>query len=180
MGIEENTLIIFASDNGGAGTEKGHDLKFFNSGGPLRGAKGSLYEGGIRVPFIARWLGKIARGKTSDQAFAFWDMLPTFAEMAGVPSPEEIDGISITASLFGGTQKQHEYLYWESVENVPAQAVRIGDWKVIRAGDKVEAYNLRADIAEAHDVAMSHPEIVNRARKIFREAHTDSPDYVAP
>src|SRR6185437_5400090 len=128
-----NTLIIFASDNGPAASERGHDIKFFSSAGPLRGEKWSLYEAGIRIPFIARWPGRIARGKVCDEPCAFWDMLPTFAEMAGVPAPHGLDGISMTASLFGGNQTPHDYLYWETVEKSPKQAVRMGHWKAVHS-----------------------------------------------
>jgi arylsulfatase A-like enzyme len=180
LGLEHNTLIIFASDNGPAATERGHDVKFFGSAGPLRGEKWSLYEAGIRIPFIARWPGKIEAGKTNEQPIAFWDMLSTFAEMAGVPAPSGIDGIPVTASLLGGNQKPHEYLYWETVDKGGAQAVRMGPWKAVRHPSGVELYDLEKDLSESHDIASEHPDIVKHMREIFHQAHTDSPNFALP
>src|SRR5207302_3591293 len=123
LGLDENTLVIFSSDNG-AHREGGHDPEFFHSHGPLRGIKRDLYEGGIRVPTLARWPGKIKAGQVSDQVWAFWDLLPTAAELAGVGPPQGLDGISMVNALLGNKQQDHEYLYWEFHERGFSQAVR--------------------------------------------------------
>src|SRR5689334_5703815 len=133
IGQDENTLVIFSSDNG-PHQEGGHDPKFFHSSGPLRGIKRDLYEGGIREPTLARWPGKIKPGTTNDQTWAFWDFLPTAAELAGAQPPARIDGISILPALLGQSQRRHEYFYWEFHERGFTQAVRMGDWKGVRAG----------------------------------------------
>ncbi|MFQ5811206.1 MAG: arylsulfatase, partial [Armatimonadota bacterium] len=127
LGLDEDTLVMFSSDNGPCAAG-GQDYQFFESQGPLRGIKRDLYEGGIRVPTIARWPGKIEAGAVSEHVSAFWDVLPTFAELAGGEPPADIDGISMAPTLLGRSdeQKQHEYLYWE---HKGAQAVRLGDWK---------------------------------------------------
>jgi arylsulfatase A-like enzyme len=170
LGIDENTLVIFASDNGSAG---GDLLKTFNGGGPFRGQKGTVYEGGLRVPLIARWPGRIAPGTVSDHASAFQDMMPTFAELAGVTVPEPTDGISMVPTLLElGQQPQHEYLYWELKDN---RAVRMGDWKAVRTKKGFELFNLRDDIAEENDVAAQHPDIVEKAETIMEDAHEYSP-----
>ena len=185
LGLGENTLVVFSSDNGTTHLDKEVDAEFFNSVGPLRGLKGSLYEGGIRVPMIARWTGKIAPGTTSDHVSAFWDVMPTLAEIAQTAPPEGIDGISFAPTLFGRPerQKEHDYLYWEFSSYGGQQAVRMGDWKGVRQNMsrpnnpdplKIELYNLATDVGEQHDVAAEHPEIVDRIRAIMREAHTPS------
>jgi len=174
LGLSENTLVIFTSDNGTTYTG-GVDAEFFNSTGGLRGLKGSLYEGGIRVPFIARWPGRIAAGSESGHASAFWDMMPTFADVAGVEAPEGIDGISLLPTLLGAPQESHEALYWEyhGLWN-GAQAVRLGDWKGVRLGGHddpdapIELYDLSVDPSEENDVAGAHPDIVDRIRDVMR------------
>lgn len=178
MGIGDNTLVFFASDNG-PHAEGGADPNFFDSSGPLRGIKRDMYEGGIRVPMIARWPGCIEPGTVSDQVWAFWDVLPTMAEAAGTKAPSGIQGISMLPALLGRKQKQHDYLYWESQEGGFAQAVRMGRWKAIRKnvdGD-VEVYDLQTDIGETRDVAAQHPGLVEKARTLFRTARTDSEDW---
>jgi arylsulfatase A-like enzyme len=177
-GLEDNTIVFFTSDNG-PHAEGGQDPKFFDSAGRLRGIKRDLYEGGIRIPMIARWPGKIAPGTTSDFAWAFWDFLPTAAELAGVSPPPGIDGMSVVPTLLGRGQAPHEYLYWEFYETGFKQAVRMGDWKGLRLkpGAPLELYDLKQDIGESHDVAASHPEIVARIEKIMTTAHVDSPEY---
>ena len=162
LGLEENTLVIFASDNGPT-YAGGWDAGFFESAGPLHGLKGSVWDGGIRVPFIARWPGKIKSGSESDQIAAFWDFLPTCAELLDVQPPAGIDGISILPTLLGRPQqqKQHDYLYWELNGQ---QAVRMGDWKAVRLkpDQKIQLFNLKTDIGEKIDVADQHPDIVAR------------------
>ncbi len=180
LGLGDNTLIIFTSDNGPAYKLGGADSDFFNSAGPLRGRKASAYEGGIRVPFIAKWPGKIAWGKTSDQVAAFWDMLPTLCDVTHTEHPTDIDGISILSTLLAnGEQQQHEYLYWEFPAYSQPQAVRAGDWKIIRNGvdsgdPPFELYNLKDDIGEKHNVAAEYPDVVARLAKYAEEAHMPS------
>jgi len=181
LGIDENTLVIFTSDNG-PHREGGHDPKFFDSNGPLRGIKRDLYEGGIRVPTIARWPGKIEAGAVNDHISAFWDVLPTCAEAAGVEIPQGIDGISFLPTMLGhdDRQKQHEYLYWEFPARGSSQAVRLGDWKAVRVNLKknpaapIELYNLKTDIGEKNNVAKDHPESVAKMKEIFEKAHVES------
>ena len=132
-GQDGNTLVIFSSDNG-PHREGGHDPAFFESSGPLRGIKRDLYEGGIRVPAMARWPGRIRAGQTSEYPWAFWDFLPTAAELAGARSPAGLDGISIAPVLLGKPQRRRPYFYWEFHEGGFQQAVRVDDWKGVRAG----------------------------------------------
>jgi arylsulfatase A-like enzyme len=147
----------------------------------LRGLKEDLFEGGIRTPFIARWPGKVKPGTTSNFIGAFWDMLPTFCEMAGA-APGDTDGISILPTLTGNNagQKQHAWLYWEYHSGGGRQAVRMGDWKAVRLNVKkdpqapVQLFNLAADPAEGNDVAAQHPEIVATMRDIMSQ-RTPSP-----
>jgi len=175
--IDKNTVFIFASDNG-ATFNGGYDRAFFNGNGPLRGKKCDLYEGGIRVPAIVQWDGKIKPGTTTDNVTALWDFLPTACEIAGAESPKGIDGISFLPTLLGKEQPQHKYLYWESRLTKGQQVVRMGDWKGIREnvrkkGSKtpLKLYNLADDISESKDVAADHPEIVKQIEKYMREAH---------
>ncbi len=173
LGLDEKTIVFFCSDNGAPGGNG--VLKHFNSNGPLRGTKGQLYEGGIRVPMIARWPGKIKAGTVSDQVWAMWDFLPSAAEAAGVAPPEKIDGISMLPALLGKPQKQHEFMYWEFSQARLVQAVRTGDWKAIKhKGGKLELYDLRSDIGEKNDIAAKHPEIVVRIEDYLKTARTES------
>ncbi|MBD3265844.1 sulfatase-like hydrolase/transferase, partial [bacterium] len=177
LGLDENTLVIFSSDNGPTFLD-GPDTDFFDSNGPLRGKKGQLYEGGIRVPTIARWPGKIPAGTVSDHVGAFWDMLPTLAEASGGKIKGETDGISFLPALLGKPgQKKHAYLYWEFPGYGGQQAIRMGDWKAIRRhlrrkkGDRsFQLYNLKNDIGETQDVADRHPAIMKKMREIAQEA----------
>jgi arylsulfatase A len=178
LNLLTNTLIIFTSDNG-PHKEGGHDPAFFNSSGSLRGIKRDLYEGGIRVPFIASWPGVIEAGSTSDHVSAFWDFLPTCAELAGIDAPEYVDGISLLPTLMGNNngQKQHAYLYWEFHEGRGSkQAVRFGRWKVIAflADSRMELYDLEADPGERYDLSAQHPQIILQAQKLLKEARTPS------
>jgi arylsulfatase A-like enzyme len=175
LGIEENTVMFFSSDNG-PHREGGGDPDFFDSNGPLRGIKRDLYEGGIRVPMIVRWPGTIKPNRVSNHVWAFWDFLPTAAEIATVRPPAGIDGISVLPELLGEKQKNHEYLYWEFHERGFSQAVRFGWWKAIRLNkDKpVELYNLESDIGETRDVASDHPNLVKKAQHIMETARTPS------
>lgn len=175
LGLDENTLVIFSSDNGPT-FNGGTDSAFFQSAGPLRGLKASIYEGGIRVPMIARWPGKITPGTVSDHISAFWDFLPTFADLIGVEAPAEIDGISLLPTLLGklNCQEKHEYLYWEFAQRM--QAVRMGDWKAVRLrlDQEPELYNLKNDIGEEQNVADKYPEIVSQMVEIMRIGRTES------
>lgn len=177
-GLDRGTLVFFASDNG-AGFKPGHE--FFRSTLDLREAKGSVYEGGIRTPMIARWPGKIRPGSASEFAWAFWDFLPTAAELAGAKAPANIDGISIVPTLLGKPQKLHDYLYWERNGSKDGfrQALRMGDWKGVRTGltGPLELYDLARDRGEKHDVAAQHPDVVARMRNALATARTDTDEY---
>ena len=181
LGIDRKTLVIFTSDNGPHG-EGGHQPGFFDSNGPLTGMKRTLTEGGIRVPMIARWTGQIPPGTESDHISAFWDVLPTACELAGIEPPKKIDGISFVPALLGrkADQKRHEYLYWEYFYGGGIRAVRMGKWKALqrglhkRADAPILLYDLEADLAEKKNVAAEQPQIVERMRKIFAEARTPS------
>ncbi|MCB1020257.1 MAG: arylsulfatase [Acidobacteria bacterium] len=174
--LDRNTVIFLTSDNG-PHQEGGHRVDFFDSNGVLRGYKRDLYEGGIRVPMIVRWPGKIEAGSTSAEPWAFWDVLPTCADLAGVPAPEGIDGLSFVPALTGKPQQGHDYLYWEFHERRFAQAVRQGKWKAVRLnpGEPIELYDLDADLSETRNVAAEHPAIVERMAAIMESARTESP-----
>ncbi len=179
--LEDNTIVFFTSDNG-PHREGGADPTFFHSSGPLRGFKRDLHEGGIRVPMIVRYPHKIAAGTVNHQAWAFWDLLPTLAELAGAQAPAGLDGISMVPALLGAAaagraQQDHEYLYWEFPERGFSQAVRLGHWKGVRSkpGAPLELYDLATDLGEQHDVAAEHPDIATKIEMIFASAHTDAP-----
>lgn len=183
LGIDDNTIVLFTSDNG-PHKEGGHDPDFFDSNGPFTGYKRDLTEGGIRTFLLARWPGQIAPGTTSDLVSAHWDMLPTFCELASVKPPGEIDGISILPTLTGsGDQKRHEYLYWEFYEKGGRKAARWENWKAVQNDIKknpnapIAIYDLSTDIAEQNDLSAAQPELVNKAKAIFKEAHTPSPNW---
>jgi arylsulfatase A-like enzyme len=181
LGIYENTLIVFTSDNGPSYTG-GVDAEFFNSANPFPNnygrTKGFTYEGGIRVPMIASWPGKINAGSTTDHVSAFWDVLPTFSELVKVNAPEDIDGISFLPTLIGGReQAEHDFLYWEFPSYQGQQAVRIGDWKGIRkdifkGNMEVELYDLKNDLTESTDVSDQYPDIVAQIEIIMESEHT--------
>ena len=174
--IDDNTIIFFSSDNG-PHKEGGVDPKFFHSSGPLRGIKRDLYEGGIGVPLIVRWRGKIKPGVVNDQAWAFWDFLPTAAGFAAAKVPGQIDGLSMLPALLGEPQtNRHEFLYWEFHERGFQQAVRMGDWKAVRpqAGAPLELYNLSADPSEKQNVAAQKPDVVARIEAYLKDARTES------
>lgn len=177
-GLDQNTLVFFASDNG-PHREGGNNPDFNRSSGPLRGIKRSMYEGGIRVPFIARWPGKIKAGTKSDFVGYFADLLPTLAEVAGVPSPQGLDGISFLPTLLGKTseQKQHAALYWEFYEQGGRRGVRMGDWKGIAQpwDGPLELYNLKDDLRETKNVAAEHPDVVKAIRAVMEKEHVPSP-----
>lgn len=179
LGIDQKTLVMFTSDNG-PHKESGQDPTFFDPNGPLRGYKRDLFEGGVRVPFIARWPGKIAPG-TSDHVGYFGDLFATAAELAGEPAPEGLDSISFVPTLLGRTsaQKKHPYLYWEFHEGGFTQGILLGErWKGIRVkrlDAPIQVYDLANDPGEEHDIAAREPERVAEFRRLFTEARTDSP-----
>ena len=178
LGIDEDTIVFFTSDNG-PHKEGGADPAFFNSWGPLRGYKRDLYEGGIRVPMIARWPGKIAAGTESEVPWAFWDFPPTACELAGTECVEGIQGLSVAPALFGGQPPEREVLYWEFQHGEFKQAVRIGDMKAVRVGltRDTEVYDLAEDLGESRNLAADHPELVKRAEEIFANWRVDSGDF---
>lgn len=179
LGLEKNTIVIFASDNG-PHLEGGADPDFFNSNSNLKGYKRDMYEGGIRTPMIVRWPGKVKAGYESDHVSAFWDILPTFAEIAGAENPENIDGISFLPELLGKKQKQHDYLYWEFHEQGGKIAMRMGKWKAVQLNvDKIprgvtELYDLSTDIGETNNIASSNPVIVTKMEDLMKQAHEPS------
>ncbi|MFN3168641.1 MAG: arylsulfatase [Phycisphaeraceae bacterium] len=193
LGLAEDTLIVFTSDNG-PHAEGGNDPAFFDANGPLRGIKRDLYEGGIRVPMIAYWPGTIAAGYETDHISSFQDVLPTFADLAGVRVPEGVTGISFAPSLlkfaegrFASTplwdreeQRPHKFLYWEFFEQRGKQAVRMGKWKGVRLNvqrDKdgpIQLYDLSTDPGETNNIADQHPDVVAEIDRIMSEAHTMS------
>jgi arylsulfatase len=191
LDLDENTLVMFSSDNGTTHLKREVDYEFFASVGPLRGLKGSLYEGGIRVPMIARWPGRIQPARVTDHVSAFWDIMPTLAEIAGASVPAGTDGISFAPTLLGRpqAQKQHAFLYWEFRGYGGQQALRMGPWKAVRQNIlkrnnpdplTIELYNLDEDISESRDVAALHPDLVTRARALFTEQHTHSTLFPLP
>lgn len=175
--MDERTLVIFTSDNGC------DNPLFFNGSGKLRGMKRDLYEGGIRVPFIAWWPGRISEGTVSEHVSAFWDFLPTACEIAGIEVQIKTDGISYFPELMGDPQMEHEYLYWEFHEFGKKQAVIKGKWKAVRLNvfekplGVPELYNLEADAAESSDLSDQYPEIVQELELIMKEAHVPDPNW---
>lgn len=181
-GLDENTLVIFSSDNG-PHEEGGADPTFFGRDGKLRGLKRQCHEGGIRIPFIARWPGRVPAGEVNDHICAFYDLMPTFCDIVGVKNYEKkyrnkekevdyFDGISFAPTLLGKKkQKQHDFLYWEFNETNQI-AVRMGDWKLIVKKGKPSLYNLKTDIHEDNDIALQHPDIVEKMKAIIFEQHT--------
>ncbi|MDO4879707.1 MAG: arylsulfatase [Capnocytophaga sp.] len=177
--LDNNTILIFTSDNG-AHNEGGADPEFFQSAGGFRGLKRDLYEGGIRTPFIIYWKGKIAEGSINNHIGAFWDLLPTFAEITKQNYQSSNHQISFLPTLLGKKQKKHQYLYWEFHEMNGRQAVRYGKWKGVRlnvdddANAPVELYNLEKDPSEKHNIAHKHPKIVKKIQQFMKESHSRS------
>jgi arylsulfatase A-like enzyme len=182
-GLDDNTIVFFSSDNG-PHKEGGNDPLFNRSSGPLRGHKRDLTEGGIRVPFIARWPGKVPAGSTSDFVGAFWDVLPTLAELGGVADkvPRNLDGLSFVPTLLGHKdrdrerQKQHADLYWAFYERGGGRALRMGKWKAVQQpiNTPIRLYDLDTDLGETKDVAAQHADIVARMKKRMDESDTPS------
>lgn len=179
--IDDNTLVMFSSDNG-PHDEGGHNTELFDPAGPLQGMKRDLYEGGIRVPMIARWPGTTPAGVVSDHVGYFGDLMATAAELAEADCPENTDSISFVPTLTGHpeTQAQHKYLYWEFYEQGGKQAVRSGKWKAIRMPwmkGPTALYDLSQDIGETTDLADQHPEIVREMEAMMAEAHVPHPNW---
>lgn len=191
LGIDNNTIVFFTSDNGAGSTMAESDV--FNSTGPFRGNKGNFYEGGIRVPFIARWPGRIAPGAANSHPVVFYDMMPTFAELSGARAPKNTDGISIVPTLTGrGKQRPHEFMYWELprydrktetfLKETPIQGVRMGEWKAVRAkpDGPLELYNLKKDIGETTNVAAENRAVLARIEKYLETARVEPPPQKNP
>jgi arylsulfatase len=173
--LDGDTIVMFTSDNGPTFPTGGVDPAYFESAGGLRGLKRDVYEGGIRVPFVARWPGRIPGGRVSALPCAFWDMLPTLAELGGATTPGGLDGVSLVPTLEGrpDAQQKRLYLYWEFAGH---QAVRLGDWKGVRlrTAEAMEVYDLATDPGEKTNVASAHPDVVARIDGIFRSGRTES------
>jgi arylsulfatase A-like enzyme len=184
LGIEENTLVIFSSDNGSY-EEGGYHYSMLDSNAPFRGGKRDLYEGGIRVPTIAWWPGTIEPGSRSDHVSAFWDFPPTALQLAGLERPDSMDGVSYLPALLGqsAAQEAHDYLYWEFHGRGGRQAVRYGDWKGVRYGffedpnSLIELYDLSQDPGETQDLAAKHPELVEKIDGLMRAAHEPNENF---
>jgi arylsulfatase A-like enzyme len=176
LGLDDNTYIFFTSDNG-PHKEGGGDPEFFNSSGPLRGIKRDLYEGGIRVPMVVRAPGKIAAGKTSNHAWAFWDVLPTITDLADIYTPTDINGISFLPSLTGKKQALHDFLYWQFNEGGYKEALIKDNWKLIRFKSKgkpevLELYNLSNDIGEQKNLVAANAAKVKTLKALMKTAKT--------
>lgn len=179
LDLYENTIIIVSSDNGPTYTG-GVDFDYFESSKPFANGygrtKGYVYEGGVRVPLIASWPNKIKAGSTSNHISAFYDLMPTICDIAGVESPQDIDGISFKSTLLGEEQKSHDFLYWEFPSYKGQQAVRLGKWKGVRKNIfegnlEIELYNLETDVLEQHNVATLHPDIIKQIAEIMVQEH---------
>ncbi|MBL9210794.1 MAG: arylsulfatase [Opitutaceae bacterium] len=174
--IDDQTVVFFTSDNGGARRYDGR----FDSNAPLRGAKGDVFEGGLRAPLLVRWPGQVPAGKTSDLPCMFFDILPTLADLAGAPVPPRIDGVSLRPTLLGQRQELERMIYWEQYSGGFQQAVRWGQWKAIRRDGtpaSFELYDLSADPGEKTSVAAAQPTVVQRIEKYMADAHTPSPNW---
>lgn len=179
--LDRDTVVLFTSDNG-PHREGGANPELFDSNGPLRGIKRDLYEGGIRVPMIVRWPGKVKAAATSQRVWTHWDFLPTAAEIAGIKPQRDSDGISMLPALLGKRQRQHQFLYWEFHERGFEQAVRMGDWKAVRHAPeaRLELYDLGRDLGEQNDVAARHPEVVRKVEEYLSVVRTPSELWPGP
>ncbi len=178
--VDSNTVVLFTSDNG-PWRAGGSNPAFFNATGGLRGQRGDLYEGGLRVPLIAWWPGQIAASNVVDTPCAMWDILPTISELTGASIPTNIDGRSLVGALKGKAIKPAEHLYWELHNDGFTQALRMGDWKAIRPhGKPMELYNLKADPQEKSNIAKQHPEKVKQISDLMAESRADSDQWPLP
>jgi arylsulfatase A len=183
LGLDKNTVVIFSSDNG-PHLEGGADPDYFDSNGPLKGYKRDLYEGGIREPMIAWWPGKIKPGTKTDLITAFWDVMPTLADLAGVKPPENVDGISFLPTLLHKEgQKKHSSMYWEFHELGGRQAIRKGNWKMVRYNVMIaektttELYDLNEDPGEETNIAAKHPEVIKELLDLLKTSRSENPDF---
>ncbi len=183
LGLDDDTIIFFTSDNGPTFERLGGaDSTFFDSAGPFRGRKGSVYEGGLRVPMVVRWPGHIKPDSTTHLISALWDVMPTLCDLAHCNCPDNIDGISFAPTLLGrAQQKKHKFLYWEFIAYGGSQAVRMGKWKGVRTGlrkkntdTSIQLYNLETDKGEQHNVSAQHPDMVRQIKQIMLTQHTKS------
>ena len=182
LGIDDNTLVIIAGDNGSSFPPDSDIGKRFNqAGNGLRGYKRGLYEGALRQACLARWPGTVPAGRVSEEAWAFWDFLPTVAELTGAPVPAECktNGLSLVSHFNGGPAPKRESFYWELHEGAPIQAVRFGNWKAVKNPPKakLELYDLAKDPGEKTNVAAAHPEQLEKARELMKQHHQPSPDW---
>jgi arylsulfatase A-like enzyme len=187
LGLDRKTIFVFSSDNGPLYDHLGGtDCEFFNSHGGLRGRKGSLYEGGVRVPCIVRWPGVIAAGKESDRVTGFEDWMPTLLELTGAQLPKGLDGISFAPTLRGAKQDERPFLYREFPGYGGQQSVRVGNWKAVRqklnplpatGSPKTELYDMANDGTESHDVAEKHADVVARLEELMRQQHTPNKEF---
>jgi len=180
--LDENTLVMLAGDNGSSFDPKSEVGSLFDqASNGLRGYKRGLYEGALRQASLARWPGKVPAGRVSDEPWAFWDFLPTAAELASAPIPAECktDGLSLVSFLKGGPAPQRDHFYWELQEGTSLQAVHFGDWKAVRNGPErpIELYDLKTDAAESNDLAQSKPDLVAKADVLMKSSRTDDPDW---
>jgi arylsulfatase A len=181
--IDKNTLVMFSGDNGSSFEPDSEMGKQFDQtmGGKLRGFKRSLYEGGLRQASMAWWPGVIPAGRVTDEPWAFWDFLPTVADLVGAKLPEHVrtDGLSLSGFLKGGDAPKREYFYWELHEGASLQAARWGDWKAVRNGPSkpIEIYDLATDVSESKDQSQTRPDLVAKAESLFRTARDDHPDW---
>jgi arylsulfatase A-like enzyme len=172
LNLESNTVIFFTSDTGPQ-TNGGVDPKFFRSTGPFRGGRGALYEGGLRVPMIVHWPGKISAGQVSDFTWAAWDFLPTATDIALIKAPAGVDGISVLPALSGQTQtNRHEFFHWQSRGRNVWHTVRLGDWEAVqpKADAPLELYNLKTDPGEANNVADKNPGLITKFEDILKNS----------
>lgn len=179
--IDNNTLVMFAGDNGSSFAPDSEIGKRFNQAQGLRGFKRGMYEGGLRQAALARWPGKVPAGRVCEEPWAFWDFLPTCAELSGaiLPSTFKPDGFSLVPLLKGAAAPQREYFYWELYEGKPIQAIRFGDWKAVRNGPfaPIELYDLKTDVSESRNLAPEKPELVAKAESLMKTAHVDNPNF---
>ena len=181
--VDEKTIVFFSGDNGSSFKPESPQGKLFDQtmGGKLRGFKRSMYEGGLRQAAMVRWPGQIPAGRVTEEPWAFWDFLPTVAEMIDARIPEGVpaDGLSLVAFLKGGAAPKRDCFYWELHEGRPIQAVRFGDWKAVRngLGQPLELYDLAKDVGETTDIAAKHPDSVEKAERLMKEARVDDPKW---
>lgn len=180
--LDDKTLVMLSGDNGSSFNPESEMGRLFDqASNGLRGYKRGLYEGALRQAALARWPGQVPAGRVTDEPWAFWDFLPTAAELAGAPIPAECktDGLSLVPFLKGGPVPKRDHFYWELHEQASLQAVRFGHWKAVRNGPEspIELYDLKADAAESHDLAKNNPELVAKAEALMQSSRTNDPDW---